>query len=179
MKILAIITAMLCQCVLAGTPTESLNTFRKAAKEQKFEDLWKLSAQFGGSPEDLTAYFRDKVRRSMKLAAEGWDFELIDEKIIDDCAVIIINESTKQGQKAFDIDPAYLIKQNGDWKVFPGLTNWNMAEMMSKGILPQATLLNKDQTEAYNKLQQWYEERKAVLRKEHQELLRKQPAEKR
>jgi hypothetical protein len=140
--------------VFAGTPTETLTAFKKAAKAKDLEATWKHAAKFKGLPDQVNEQLKGEVQDFIDLRARGWDFEIMEEKIDDDCAVIIINESKKEGRKSFDIDPVYLIKQDGAWMVFPHLTNWEIAEQVAK-----------DKVESYKKLEEWYKTRKAVIKK--------------
>ena len=53
-----------------------------------------------------------------------------------------MNQSKKGGQAAFDLDPVYLLKQDGRWKILTHLGNL-------KGIAPE-------KTEAFAKLEAWF-----------------------
>lgn len=158
MKTLILLVTLLVQSVFAGTPTEALAAFRKSAHTKDFESTWKHAAKFEGLPDQATEYFKGKVQRFIDLAAKGWDFEIIEEKIEGDCAVVVINESKKEGRKAFDFDPAYLIKQGGEWKVFPDVSDWDVAEQVAK-----------DKVDSFKKLEDWFKSRKAELKKERAE----------
>lgn len=140
----------------AGTPTEALAAFKKAAQAKDFEAAWKQAAQFEGLPPDATDYFQGKVRRFIELTGKGWDFEIVEEKLEGDCAVVVINESRKAGARAFDLDPVYLIRQGEQWKVFPDLSDWEVAEHVAK-----------DKVESFKTLEAWFKARKAELTKEN------------
>jgi hypothetical protein len=155
MKTILLLVTLLIQSVIAGTPTEALAAFKKSAQVKDFEATWKQAAKFEGLPDEATEHFKVKVQRFIDLAAKGWDFEIIDEKMEGDCAVVIINESKKAGEKAFDIDPAYLIKQGGEWKVFPDVSDWDIAEQVAK-----------DKVDSFKKLEAWFRTRKAEIKKD-------------
>jgi hypothetical protein len=155
MKTILLLVTLLIQSVIAGTPTEALAAFKKSAQVKDFEATWKQAAKFEGLPDEATEHFKGKVQRFIDLAAKGWDFEIIDEKMEGDCAVVIINESKKAGEKAFDIDPAYLIKQGGEWKVFPDVSDWDIAEQVAK-----------DKVDSFKKLEAWFRTRKAEIKKD-------------
>ncbi|MDB4508213.1 hypothetical protein N9051_01375 [Akkermansiaceae bacterium] len=72
------------------------------------------------------------MKRFIDLTGKGWDFEIIEEKVDADFAVVVINESNKEGRKASDIDPAYLIKQNGRWRVFFDVFDCDISEQVAK-----------------------------------------------
>lgn len=156
MKTLILLAILIAQLANAGeTPSEALGAFRKSAQAKDFESTWKGAAKFEGLPDEVTEYLQGKVKRFIELAGRGWDFDIIEEKVDGDCAVVVINESKKEGRKAFDIDPAYLIKQDGEWKVFPDISDWDLAEQVAK-----------DKVETYKKLEECYKARKTELKKE-------------
>lgn len=155
MKTLILLVTLLVQSAFAGTPTEALAAFKKAAITKDLEATWKHAAKFEGLPDGATEYFKGKVQRFIDLTADGWDFEMIEEKIEGECAVVVINESKKEGRKAFDLDPVYLIQQGGEWKVFPDLSDWDVAEQVAK-----------DKVDSYKKLEGWFKLRKAELKKD-------------
>ena len=90
MKALIILSAFLCQPILAGTPTEALKSFRKAAKKQDFAATWKVTAHFDGLHPQLVDYLEGEVRQSLELFATGGDFEILEEKVSGDCAVVVV-----------------------------------------------------------------------------------------
>jgi hypothetical protein len=151
---------------MAGTPTETLKAFQQAAKNQKLEDAWKHTAQFEGASEEVTQYLKSRVQRILKLSADGWGFEILEEKISGDCAVIITNESTKAGKKAFDIDPVFMIKQGDEWRVMPGVTQWDSTRRIPADKQPASMKLDERKVAAYKELEKWVDERTEALRKE-------------
>jgi hypothetical protein len=157
---------LLCHSVMAGTPTEALKAFQQAAKDQKLEDAWKHTAQFEGASEAVTQYLKSRVQRILKLAADGWGFDILEEKISGDCAAIIINESTKAGKKAFDIDPVFMIKQGEEWRVMPDITQWDMTRRIPADKVPASMKLDERKVAAYKELEKWVDVRKQRLVKE-------------
>ena len=154
MKPIILFIILSIQTAFGGTPSEALGDFKKSAQAQNFEETWEKSAKFEGLPEQVTDYLKGKVKRIIDLTGKGWDFEIIEEKIEGDCAVVVINESKKGGKKSFDIDPAYLIKQGGEWKVFPDVSDWEIAESVAK-----------DKVASYKRLEAWFKIREAELKK--------------
>lgn len=155
MKILTLLLAFAVQSAIGGTPTEALAAFKKSAQSKDFESAWGYAAKFEGLPDQATEYFKGKVQRFIDLTSKGWDFEIIEEKSEGDCAVVVINESKKAGEKTFDIDPAYLIRQGDEWKVFPDISDWDIAEQVAK-----------DKVETFKKLEMWFKARKVELKNE-------------
>lgn len=153
MKAFLVILTLLISPLFAESPIEVLGAFKKAAQDNDFEETWKHTAQFEGIPGEATEYLKKRVQRIIDLLSGEYDFEIIEEKIENNCAVIVINESLKGGEKAFDLDPVYLIKQDGEWKVMPDFTDWRIAEEVAK-----------DKVESYKKLKMWFNKRKGELK---------------
>lgn len=156
MKAITVLAAFLVQSAFCGTPTEALTAFKKAAETKNFEEAWKLSTRFNGLPDQITEHLKAEVAEFIDSVGEDSDFEILEEKTEGDCAVVVINESMKDGRKSFDIDPAYLLKQDGEWRVFPDVSDWELAEQFAK-----------DKVETYKRLEIWFKERKAELKKQH------------
>lgn len=154
MKTLILLVVVLVQSAFAGTPTEALTAFKKSAQAKDFEATWKHAAKFEGLPAQATEYLKGKVQRFIDLTSKGWDFEIMEEKVEGDCAVVVINESKKAAQNAFDLDPAYLIKQGDEWKVFPDVSDWEIAEQGAK-----------EKVDSFKNLEAWFKTRKAELKK--------------
>lgn len=57
-------------------------------------------------------------------------------------------------EKSLDLDPIYLLKQGEEWKVMPGLDDWQIAKSVAK-----------DKVDAFEKLETWFKQRKAELKK--------------
>lgn len=95
------------------------------------------------------------MRQSWELFATGWDFEILEEKVSGDCAVVVVNEVRKEGRRGgIDPDPAYLIKQDGEWRVFPDPSGREAAQQLAK-----------QHAVTYEKLEKWFKDRKVVLKK--------------
>ena len=169
---------LLCHLAIAGTPTEALKAFQQAAEDQKLEDAWKHTAQFEGASEEVTQYLKSRVQRILKLSADGWGFEIIEEKISGDCAVIITNESTKAGKKAFDIDPVFMIKQGKEWRVMPEITQWDMTRRIPADKQPASMKLDETKIAAYKALEKWVDDRTEALKKERKHQPATNPADK-
>lgn len=127
MKTFLTIVSLLISPLFAESPMEVLNAFKKAAQSENFAETWKHTAKFEGSSDEITKYLKERVQRVIGIFSGENDFETLEEKIVNDCAVVVINESLKDGEKTFGIDPAYLIKQNGEWKVMPSISDWRIA----------------------------------------------------
>lgn len=154
MKFLALILFGSTQLIFAATPKQTLITMRDSAKKGDFDATWKHTVKVKKIPAQAEEHFKGKIKRMIKLMAQGWDFDIKEEKIMGDCAVVVINESKKAGKLSFDLDPVYLFKQNGHWKVFADLSDWDVIEYVDKG-----------KVDTFKKLEQWFKQRKAVLKK--------------
>ena len=170
MKTVFVILVFLCHSLFAGTPTEALKAFQQAVKDQKFEDAWKRTAQFDGASEEVTQYLKSRIERILNLSATGWGFDILDEKISGDCAVLVINEIKSAGQTALNIDPVFMIKQGAEWRVMPGITKWDLTRNIAAEKQPDSMKLDQTKQAAFKELDKWVDERKEAL----QEAQRKQ-----
>ena len=164
MKIILLVLFLLVPHILADTPTKALTDYKKSVEVKDFESAWKYMPRFDGSPKEMNEYLKRRVHRSIKLASRGWDFEVLEEKIIGDCAVVVVNsvvdasndDEWEKGVKAkFDPGIIYLIQQGGDWKVFPPAHGWNYV----------AKYVSKDKVETFKNLEMWFKARKIELKK--------------
>ena len=155
--ILLLLSCLLCATGLtkADPPTEALAAFWKAARSGDFDATWKRVVKFDNLPPEFVEDQKEKLRRVMKLIASGTNMESLEEKVEGECAVIVGNE-TEAGQTGIqDLDAVYLLKQDGEWKVFAKLTKFDLAEAGGK-----------EKLEVFGKLKKWYEEREQVIRRE-------------
>ena len=136
------------------TPMQVLSAMRESAQKGAFEATWKHTVKVKDIPAQAEEQLKGKIRKIIKLFSRGWNFDIKEERIVGDCAVIIVNESKKSGKASFDLDPVYLFKQNGEWKVFPDLSDWDLIEY-----------IDKEEVETFKKLEKWYRKRETVLRK--------------
>ena len=143
------------QVTFAGSPTETLSAFKKSIDTGDLEAAWGYIVIVEGLPEDSTAYLKDRVERFIKMSKAGWSFDIVKEKIEGKCAVVLINEKSKDGKKTTDYDPAYLIKQNGEWKLMPKVSSWDMAEQ-----------IDKDSVASFEQLKLWFDAQKNELKKQ-------------
>ena len=165
MKTVFSILLFLCHSLLAGTPTEALKAFQQAVKDQKFEDAWKQTVQFDGASPEVTQYLKSRIERTLKLSAEGWGFDILEEKISGDCAAIVTNEIKKAGQTALNIDPVFMMKQSGEWRVMPGITKWDLTKHIAAEKQPDSMKLDQTTQATFKELDTWVDERKKELRK--------------
>ena len=150
MRVLAICALLLVpSAAIAGPPTDTFKAFLQAAQRSDFESAWSHVASFEGVPEPVAAELLQHVREIVELAAEGWGYETIDEKIVEGCAVVVLRDSKNPD----DLDPAYLIKQEDGWRLFPDFTEWEIAEHVAK-----------EKVGALTKLQEWYKGRKSSIK---------------
>lgn len=154
MKLIIFLLFITTQVIFAATPKQTVTMMRDSAKKGDFETTWKHTVKITNLPAQAEEHFKGKVKRMIRLVAQGWDFDIKEEKVMNDCAVVVINESKKAGKSSFDLDPVYLFKQNGEWKVFADLSDWDVIEYV-----------DKSKVDTFKKLEQWFKQRKAVLKK--------------
>ena len=155
--ILLLLSCLLCATGLtkADPPTEALAAFWKAARSGDFDATWKRVVKFDNLPPEFVEDQKEKVRKVIKLGASGWSVEALEVKVDGDCAVIVGNEVKGEKSEVPNLDPVYLLKQDGEWKVFAKLTKFDLAAAGGK-----------EKLEVFGKLKKWYEEREQVIRRE-------------
>jgi hypothetical protein len=93
------------------------------------------------------------LRRVARYAGEmergECDFAVLEGREDADCAVVIINESTRHGEPAFDLDPLFLVRRDGAWQIM--LNSYEFYR------------LDSEETERLKGLRAWYEGRKTEL----------------
>jgi|GEM_PF-2156504 len=105
------------------SPKDMMVAFFEAVRQNKPEEANRLIAVFPNVPADKAA--RRIAEMVAMASARQWDCEAISGKAIDDVAVVVINECFKDGQKSFDLGPAYLILQERSWRVLPDLMHYD------------------------------------------------------
>ncbi|HYG75267.1 MAG TPA: hypothetical protein VEK08_09720 [Planctomycetota bacterium] len=95
---------------------------------------------------DLKILFKyaDKVEKGKE------DFVVVEAVEEKDCAVVIINQNKQDGKKDTDLDPMYMLKQDGAWKVLTSFSTWDRDYYK----------LQPAQTEAFKKLEKEFLKRK-------------------
>jgi len=129
----------------------ALKTFRAALKAGEVDRAVALSARFPRvSADQLRQSTEELVDRFRSGTLSLWIFPS-SVVVSGDCAVVVVGD----GEAPAPDDPAYLLRQNNQWKVFPGLSAWD----------EDAFDLTVPQREAFTKLREAYKEAKKQLRK--------------
>lgn len=134
----------------ATEPTAALVSFYDALAKGNLAAAEELTAKFAGLPADIIA---EKTAQYSEGAKEG---RIVitpvpeSAKVIGDYAVITFKDGDKVRP---DYDPAYLIKQDGKWKVFMKLTQWNHPLFG----------LTEEQKKQYGALEEWFDAEKNRL----------------
>ena len=132
------------------SPSAALMNYYNALKEGDLEEAKGLTASFAGLPGEYIDGYTEKYSKGVKAGALKIVLVPGLEKQNEDCAVVIFEEG--RGGKP-DYDPAYLIKQDGDWKVFLKLTSWDL----------RGAELADEQKARFEELAAWFKEEKARL----------------
>ncbi len=134
----------------ADTPNAALESYYSALKKGDTDTAKELTAAFKGIPAEYLD--RYTVKYSAGAKAGKLTIKLVPDlaKVDEDCAVVIFVDGDKERP---DYDPAFLIKQDGKWKVFLKLTKW---EHPTFDLTP-------DQKERFGALQKWFDTEKDRL----------------
>ncbi len=117
------------------TSSELFATYEKMPKEIMAQEVRKLG----------------RIAQSCK--RKEWHFSYVELGVAGNCAVAIVCEDVKRGKAAYDLDPLFMVRQEGDWKVVPGMSDLEYAEV----------LVSEDELEQLKQCQRWFEERKEEL----------------
>lgn len=140
----------------AATPVETLTLFHAYLREGRTWDYRRMIHVRGGGP--WVAEVHDRYdQMSAYLQAGRYDFVPLESNTRGRCAVVIINENRKHYRPAFDLDPAYMIREADGWKLLASLTSYDDR----LHVLTQADLAN------FAELQKWYEGREAEISAQH------------
>ena len=124
----------------AQTPPESvLKSYFDALRQGNRAAASGLTARF---PKFTDAEVASATDSAVSMAKNGrWSPVISKSKVIGNCAVVVFYESPT------DPDPAYLMEQNGAWRVLPKVTQYKRDTFE----FPKGTL------EKFQELEQWYE----------------------
>ena len=154
--IIPIIAAFISQASFAeekadvAEPTAALVSFYDALTKGNLDAAEELTAKFANLPADTIA---EKTAKYSEGAKNG---KIVitpvpgSAKVIGDYAVITFKDGDKDRP---DYDPAYLIKQDGKWKVFMKLTKWDYPLFD----------LTEEQKKQYRALEEWFDAEKNRL----------------
>jgi hypothetical protein len=142
--------------------TRPFPTSPAARVVQQFRDLLQsnrhpdAAALLADSPKPVRDADRRLKRLAAALAGGSWDFAVVDAKDSGDLAVVIINEQLKDGRKTIDLQPWFLIRQAGQWKLLAKYTDFELKEYG----FDEPTLAK------YRGLEEWAHRREPDLRRE-------------
>ncbi len=140
-RFLLIFTALI-HTAIGETPRETLDAWLKACQVGNFDKAWALEVKNLNLPQNLQEEERKIAKANFDRNGGEISVEVLAEKIAEDCAAFAVNESRKEGRPAFDLDPIYLLKQDGGWKIFT-----NPGQL--KNVAPE-------KAEAFAKLEAWF-----------------------
>ncbi len=135
-----------------AAPMQAARMFSEAADTGNYPRARAMIASVDGLSEELRLHDLNHVFEIMsEFEDERWFHRILEYKQDGDCAVVIVHEWEGAGS-AFDLDPLYLIRQNGAWKVSPGFTDYEY-------------LVESDETLStrFEQLKTWFKQRKKEL----------------
>ncbi len=138
------------------SPLELTRGFRDAMHAGKLSEARGMIAKVEGAPEQDIALQLEEM--SDQMASGEWGLEFIEYKQEGSCAVVVSNESIKNGEPAFDLDPLYLILQDGAWRISPDFTDY-------EGLIK----LNSGAEAQFARLRTWFKLRKEQIYKSRSE----------
>jgi hypothetical protein len=126
-----------------AAPTAALVSYEAALKKGDLDAAKDLTAKFKTIPAEALEQYTAKYSEGAKAGKIVITPVPGSAKIIGDFAVVTFADGNKERP---DYDPAYLIKQNGRWKVFLKLTKWDHPMFE----------LSDDQKKQLGELKEWF-----------------------
>lgn len=105
-----------------SAPTKALAAYEAALKEGDVKAAKNLTAKFKTIPEEALNEYAAKYSEGAKAGKLTFKPVAGSTKVVGDFAVVTFSDGNKERP---DYDPAYLMKQDGEWRVFLRLTKWN------------------------------------------------------
>jgi len=136
--LLLLLTPLLSVYAAPDTPEATIKAYFAALSKGDRTNANKLTARFPKFGEAQVAAVTDRYIELHK--RPGYAPSIKNGKAVEECAVVVILESPT------DPDPAYLIKQDGAWRVLPRLTQFNRDYFE----LPEAALVR------FRELEKWF-----------------------
>lgn len=162
MKIVLLLSALFIQCMAAATPIETLEEFRKSAQAKNLEEVLGYLAKY-----DISSDRENKFKYHGTKNAVDWHyikrneytkFEIIEEKIDEDMAIVIVNANKSPTE--FWISHFALIKQDNEWRIFYSPDVVDLGRTLK---IPE----NKELMTSAQRLGVWYGDRVKQIKKDH------------
>jgi hypothetical protein len=136
------------------SPSQALELFFAALRQGELAEADSYHAVFPLMPDGIMRPYLERLAGDLQAGRRS--FEVLESRADADVAVVIVRESTPGEDTSggpLDLDPAYLIVQQGRWKVLPKLARFD------RGYFRIST----DQRRRFEALAGWFEERKREL----------------
>lgn len=89
----------------------------KAAKAQDSAAFKRCFLQYPGASPELLVKLESYQQDILNGAAKTGRREVVEEKVMGDCAVVLANDAVRGDEVAAGVDAAYLLQQNGQCDV--------------------------------------------------------------
>ncbi|MEP4079959.1 hypothetical protein [Haloferula sp.] len=122
-----LITVLTCTVVAkeaadATAPTKALVAYETALKVGDAKAAKNLTAKFEATPEEALDQYTAKYSQGAKAGKLSIKPVTGSAKVVGDFAVVTFSDGNKDRP---DYDPAFLMKQDGEWRIFLRLTKWD------------------------------------------------------
>jgi hypothetical protein len=141
-----------------ASPSEVFRTRIKAGKKGDSAALLQCYVQYPGAASEVTEWLTYwELKGPFHVDHDkAWDTGVAEEKVMGDGAVVIRS----------DLAPAYLLRQDGQWRLFPNPVEWDMRKFPCGKRWPVLVNLTEEQRKNFTALEAWYDERKAAIKAE-------------
>ena len=129
------------------SPQETLNNIIDLAQADDISDFLNVFATNSNLDSDTKKHFSNKALRYKSLLKSIKPQQVIESKIENNIAVIILHEKGK------DYDPIYFVNRKSKWLLFPGIT---------RNLTPVFTL-SPEETQSFKSIELWFKSKKSQL----------------
>jgi hypothetical protein len=137
-----------------SAPKVVVDDFFELIRRGQPQEANKLIAKFPGLPGNVMVPLMMSMASKSKGKTRRWT--AMTNKTNGDVAVVVLLESREKEKPAFAIDPVYLFRQRGKWRILPKLTRFDLSYFH----------FSKQQLKDYRKLELWFEDGKSNLMQE-------------
>jgi hypothetical protein len=134
---------------VGGDPESVVNRFLQALRDSEVDSAEAMIAPVDerNRPQAARAQRQRLEQRARRMSAGQRDYRVIESKVAGDCAVVIVDEFIRDSQPSYDLDPVFLIRQEGRWQV-----------LYYQSLAGNYALTDEQRTEL-GKLNDWFRQR--------------------
>jgi len=135
-------------------PKQVANQFFDSIRRGLPQEANKLVAHFPNLPPNVTVPLLMGMSDQSRSGQMSWD--VMSSRVESDTAVVVVLERRTRQQRGFAVDPVYLVRQRGRWRILPKMKQYDRPYFK----------FNTYQLAGFKRLETWFNQGKAALLKE-------------